>query len=197
MWLPCFCGFQLSHIKTRFFSLLATKVHAVRSAKFKYLDLSKSQERNNAIIFNNIKENKINFKPLRNLVHPLWFFFYTTASPSSPRRRFLSLWGTFNTGWNNSQEWAEFHFPQCYKCPKSLEPGKMSQIRRTVQIHHLEIHFQNRRFTSQLLSLTLKSTHQSSKNTGKGPLGSPSGESEIPWIDKWGHNRALTEHNVT
>lgn len=90
--LQCGChasvAFPLSHIKTRFFSLLATKVHAVRSAKFKYLDLSKSQERNNAIIFNNIKENKINFKPLGNLVHPLWFFFTLLPPQALPEEDF-------------------------------------------------------------------------------------------------------------
>lgn len=48
-------AFQLFLIKTRFSSLLTIKVHVIRSAKFTYLELPKSQERNNTIIFSNIK----------------------------------------------------------------------------------------------------------------------------------------------
>lgn len=43
---------------------------------------------------------------------------------------------------------------------------------------------------SKILSITLKSTHRSSKNAGQDLLGSPSDESGMPQLDKWGHHSA-------
>lgn len=55
-------AFRLFLIKTRFFSLLTIKVHAIRSAKFTYQKLSKSKERKDTIIFSNIKRKYNNLQ---------------------------------------------------------------------------------------------------------------------------------------
>lgn len=140
-----------------------------------------------------VKENKISFKPLGNFAHPLWVFLYYCLRRLSQKEIFITL----RNFQYRLEEWDEFYVQQCCKGPKSLGPGRMSQIRQMVQIHHLEMNFWNRCFTSQLLSLIFKSTHQSSKSMRQDLLGCPPHDSEIPWLHKWERNIALTGRNVT
>lgn len=67
-------AFQLFLIKTRFFSLLTIKVHVIKSAKFTYLGLSKIQERNNTIIFSNIKRKTQSTSNFLGTLHTLCGF---------------------------------------------------------------------------------------------------------------------------
>lgn len=72
--------FSFFLIKIRSFSLLTIKVHAIRSAKFTYLELSKSQGRNNIIIFNKIKRKYNKLQTSWGTSHTLCGFF-TLPSP--------------------------------------------------------------------------------------------------------------------